>query len=182
MMILLLYHITIKVLKSFQTLYLTLSFWPQCLWHLLSPSSKGRSIYNILFNIYAPPRSLEKDDIWLIHASKSLTCHYYDHQLTLVIQVRGDSKHQSQPMNQYKPLVNPLQLAKLYSYIQSGLTLPPDCLLSRMLACILFIMVFTTIIVSQSVQYRLSVLHVTKKNARKTNWQPGQNGFLPKKA
>ncbi len=90
--------------------------------------------------------------------------------------MRGDSKHQAQPMNQsfvaatnaatsYKPLVDPLRLAKLYNYIQSGLTLPPDCLLSRMLACISIIMVFTTIIITQSVQYRLSVPHVTKKNS-----------------
>jgi hypothetical protein len=129
MMVLLLYHITIKVLKSFQTIYLTLSFWPQFLWHLLGPSSKGQSIYNILFNTHAPPRSLQKDDLWSIHASRRLTCHHYDHQLTLVIQVRGDSKHQAQPMNQsfvaainaatsYKPLVDPLRLAKLYSYIR----------------------------------------------------------------
>ncbi len=108
---------------------------------------------------HAPPRSLQKDDLWSIHASRCLTCHHYDHQPTSVIQVRGDSKHQAQPMNQsfvaainaatsYKPLVDPLRLAKLYNYIQSGITLPPDCLLPRMLACISIIMVFTTIIVT----------------------------------
>ena len=189
MMILLLYHITINVLKSFQTIYLTLSFWPRFLWHLFGPSSKGQSIYNILFNTYAPPRSLQKDDLWSIHASRRLTCHHYDHQLTSVIQVRGDSKHQAQPMNQsfvaainaatsYKPLVDPLRLAKLYNYIQSGLTLPPDCLLSRMLACISIIMVFTTIIVTRSVQYRLSVPRVTTKNSpEKPTGKPTKTNF-----
>jgi hypothetical protein len=46
-----------------------------------------------------------------------------------------------------------------------SLTLPPDCLLSRMLACISIIMVFSTIIVTQRVQYRLSVPHVAKENS-----------------
>jgi len=61
-MILLLNHITINVLKSFQTIYLTLSFWPRFLWHLLGPSSKGQSIFDILFHTHAPPRPLQKDD------------------------------------------------------------------------------------------------------------------------
>ena len=87
MMILLLYHITINILKSFQTVYLTLSFWPHFLWHLLGPPSKGQGIFNILFNIHAPARSLQKDDLQSIHTSRRLTCHHYDHQLSLVIQV-----------------------------------------------------------------------------------------------
>jgi hypothetical protein len=95
MMILLSYHITINILKFFQNLYLTLLFWPCFLWHLLGPSSKGQSIFNILFKTYAPARarSLQKDDLWSIHTSRRLTCHHYDHQLSLVIQVRGDRKH-----------------------------------------------------------------------------------------
>jgi hypothetical protein len=95
MMFLLLHHITINILKTFQSVCLTLSFWPRILWHLLGPSSKGQSILNILFNTHAPARSLQKDDIWSIHASRRLTCHHYDHQLSSVIQVHGDSKHQS---------------------------------------------------------------------------------------
>ncbi len=89
--------------------------------------------------------------------------------------MRGDSKHQAQPMNQsfvaaisaptsYKPIVNAFWLARLYNHIQSGLTLPPDCLLSHMLACISIIMVFTTIIINKSVQYWLSRQHVTTKS------------------
>jgi hypothetical protein len=163
-MILLLYHITINNLKSFQTVYLTLSFWPRFLWHLLGPSSKGQSIFNTHFNMHAPARSLQKDDLWSIHASRRLTCNHYDHQLSSVIQVRGDSKLQAQPMNQsfvaainaaisYKPIVDPLRLARLDNHIQSGLTLPPDCFLSRMLACISIIMVFTTIIITKRKQY-----------------------------
>ncbi len=92
MMILLLHHITINILKSFQTVYLTLSFWPRFLWHLLGPSSIGQSIFKILFNTHAPARSLQKDDLWSIHTSRRLTCHQYNHQLSLVIQVHGDSK------------------------------------------------------------------------------------------
>jgi hypothetical protein len=138
MMILLLYHITINILKFFQTVYFALSFWPCFMWHLLGPSSKGQRIFNIIFNTHAPARSLPKDDLWSIHPSRRLTCHHYDHQLSLVIQVHGDSKHQAQPMNQsfvaatfnaatsYKPLANPLRLARLYNHIQSGLTLLPD--------------------------------------------------------
>ncbi len=163
MMILLLYHITINILKSLQTVNLKISFWPRFLWLLLGPSSKGQSIFNIIFNTHAPARYLQKDDLWSIHASRRLTCHHYDHQLLLVIQVRGDSKHQAQPMNQsfvaainaatsYKPIVDPLRLARLYNHIQSGLTLPPDCFLSRMLACISIIMVFTMIIITKSMQ------------------------------
>jgi hypothetical protein len=147
MMILLLYHITINILEFFQSVYLTLSFWPRFLWHLLGPSSKGQSILNILFNTHAPARSLQKGDLWSIHTSRRLTCHHYDHQLSLVIQVRGESKHQAQPINQsfvaainaatsYKPIANPFWLARLYNHIQSGLTFLPDCLLTRMLACI----------------------------------------------
>ncbi len=90
----------------------------------------------------------------------------------MVIQVHGESKHQAQPMIQsfvaainaatsYKPIVNPFWLARLYNHIQSGLTLPPDCLLLRMLACISIIKIFTTIILNKSVQYRLSRQHVT---------------------
>ncbi len=71
-----------------------------------------------------------------MHASIRLTCHYYDHQLSSVVQVRRDSKHQAQPMNKsfvaainattsYKPIVNPLWLARLYIHIWSGLTLQP---------------------------------------------------------
>jgi hypothetical protein len=175
MMILLLYHITINILKSFQTAYLTLSFWPPFLQHLLGPSSKGKSIFNILFNTHAPARSLQKDDLWSTHASRRLTCHHYDHQVSLVIQVHGDSKHQAQPMNQsfvaainsamsYKPIVDPLWLARLYNHIQSGLTLPPDCFLSCMFACTSIIMVFTKIILTKIVQYRLSRQHVTMKS------------------
>jgi hypothetical protein len=70
------------------------------------------------FNTHAPARSLQKEDLWAIHASRRLTCHHYDHQLSSVIQVHGDSKHQAPPMNQsfvaainattsYKPLVCP---------------------------------------------------------------------------
>jgi hypothetical protein len=174
MMILLSYHITINILKFIQSVYLTLSFWPRFLWHFLSPSSKGQSILNILFNTHAPARSLQKDGLWSIHTSRRLTCHHYNHQLSLVIQVRGDSKHQAQPMNQsfvaaivavtsYKPIVNPFQLARLYNPIQSGLILPLDCLLSCMLACISIIMIFITVILSKSVQCRLSRQHVTTR-------------------
>ncbi len=60
MMTLLSYHITINILKFFQTVYFTLSFWPCFLWHLLGPSSKGQSILNILFNTNAPARSLQR--------------------------------------------------------------------------------------------------------------------------
>ncbi len=90
MMILFSYHITINILKFFQTVYLTLSFWPRFLWHLLVPSSKGQSIFNILFNTYAPARSLQKDDLWSIRAYRRLTCHHYNHQFLLVIQVHGE--------------------------------------------------------------------------------------------
>jgi hypothetical protein len=137
---------------------------------------KGQSIFNILFNTQASAKSLQKDNLWSIHASKRLTCHHYDNQLLLVIQVRGDSKHQARPMDQsfvaaiyaatfYKPLVDPLQLARLYNHIQSGLTLPPDCLLSRMLACTSIIVVFTTIIITKHMQYQLSRQHVTAKKS-----------------
>jgi hypothetical protein len=34
----------------------------------------------------------------------------------------------------YKPIVDPLRLARLYNHIQSGLTLLPDCFLSHILA------------------------------------------------
>jgi hypothetical protein len=64
----------------------------------------------------------------------------------------------------YKPIVNPFQLARLYNHIQSGLTLPLDCFLSHMLACISIIMIFTTINLTKSVQYRLSRRHVTTKS------------------
>ncbi len=137
MMILLLYHITIKILKSCQTVYLTLSFWPRFLWHLLGPSSKGQNIVNILFNTHAAARSLQKDDLLSIHASRRSMCQHCNHQLSLVIQVHGDSKHQAQPINQsfaaatnaatsYRPIVDPLQLASMSNHILSGLTLPPD--------------------------------------------------------
>jgi hypothetical protein len=176
MMILLLCHITINILKTFESVYLTLSFWPRILWHLLGPSSKGQSILNLLFNTHAPARSLQKDDLWSIHASRRLTCHHYNHQLSLVIQVRSYSKHQAQPMNQsfvaainaatsYKPIVDPFQLARLYNHIQSGLTLPPDCLLTHMLASISIIMIFTTITLTKSVQYRLSRQNFTKNRS-----------------
>jgi hypothetical protein len=91
MMILLSYHITNNILKFFQTVYLTLSFWPRFMWHLLGPSSKGQSIFNILLNTHAPARSLQKDDLWSIHTSRRLTCHHYNHQLSSGIQVRADS-------------------------------------------------------------------------------------------
>jgi hypothetical protein len=120
---LLIYHIMNNILKFFQYVYLTLSFWQHFLWHLLGPSSKGQSVLNIPFNTHAPARFLQKDDIWSIHASRRLTCHHYGYQFSLVIQVRGDSKHQAQPMNHsfvaainadtsYKPIVNPFRLAR----------------------------------------------------------------------
>jgi hypothetical protein len=179
MMILLLYIITINILNSFQTVYLTPSFWPCFLWHLLGPSSKGQRIFNLLFNSHAPARSLQKEDLWSIHATRRLTCHHYDHQLSSIIQVHDDSKHHAQPMNQsfvaainaatsYKPIVDPLRLARLYNHIQSGLSLPLDCFVSHMLACITIIRVFTTIIITKSVQYRLSWQHDTTKNCQNT--------------
>ncbi len=79
MLILLSYHITINILKFFQSVYLSFSFWPRLLWHLLGPSSKGQSILNILFYTHAPARLLQKDDLWSIHASRRLNCHHYDH-------------------------------------------------------------------------------------------------------
>ncbi len=102
-------------------------------------------------------------------------CHHCNHQLSSSIQMRGDSKHQAQPMNQsfvaainaatsYKPIVDPFRLARLYNHIQSGLTLPPGCFLLCMLACISIIMIFTTIILTKSVQYRLSRQQVTTKS------------------
>jgi hypothetical protein len=156
MMILLTYHITNIILKFF-SICIPCIFWPRFLWHLLCPSSKGQSILNILFNTHIPARSLQKDNLWSIHASRRLTCHRYIHQLSSGIQVGGDSKHRAQLMNQsfvaainaatsYKPIVDPFQLASLYNHIQSGLTLPSDCLLSCMLACRSIIIIFTTII------------------------------------
>ncbi len=191
MMILLLCHIPINILKSFQTVYLTLSFWPRFMWHLLGSSSKGQSIFNILLNTHAPARSLQKDDLWSIHASRRLTWNHYDHQLSTVIQVRGDNKHQAQPMNQsfvaainaatsYKPIVNPLRLARLYNNIQSGLTLQLDCFLSHMLACRSIIVVFTTIIITKSMQYQLSRQHVTTKNCQNTKMANPQKQIFTK--
>ncbi len=146
------------------------------MWHLLGPSSKGQSIFKILFNTHAPARSLQKDYLLSIHTSRRLTCHHYNHQLSSVIQVHGDSKHQAQPMNQsfvaainattsYKPIVDPLRLARLYNHTQSGLTLPTDCFLLHVLTCTSIIMVFTTIILTKSVQYWLSRQHVTAKKS-----------------
>ncbi len=67
---------------------------------------------------------------------------------------------------------------KIIQLIQSGLTLPPDCLLSHMLACMSIIMVFTTIIVTQSMQYKLSVPHVTKQNLpEKPTGKPTKTNF-----
>ncbi len=100
MMILLTYHITNNILEFFQSVYLTLSFWSRFLWHLLGPSSKGQNIFYLFFNTHAPARSLQQDDLWSIHTSRRLTCHHYNHQLSSGIQVRGDSKHQAQPINQ----------------------------------------------------------------------------------
>ncbi len=133
------------------------------------PIIKRAEYFNILFNTHAPARSLQKDDLWSIHTSRWLMCHRYNHQLSLVMQVHGDSKHQAQPMNQSFVaainatifLVNPSWLARLYNHIQSGLTLPLDCLLLCMLACISIIMVFTTIIITKSMQYCLSRQQVT---------------------
>ncbi len=59
----------------------------------------------------------------------------------------------------YTPIANPFRLARLYNHIQSGLTLPPDCLLTHMLA-LSIIMIITTIILTKSVQYWLSRQHV----------------------
>ncbi len=146
MMILLTYHITNNILKFFLSVYLTLSFWSRFLWHLLGPSSKGQSIFKRLFNTHAPARLLQKDDLWSIHASRRLTCHHYNHQLSWGVQVRSDSKHWAQPMNQsfvsainaaisYQPIVDPFRLVRLYNHIQSGLTLQPKCLLSQADRC-----------------------------------------------
>ncbi len=57
MMILLTYYIMNNILKFFQSVYLTLSFWPHFLWHLLGSASKGQSILNVCFNTHAPARS-----------------------------------------------------------------------------------------------------------------------------
>jgi hypothetical protein len=171
MTILLLYHITINILRSFQTVYLILSFWPRFgapSWSII----KRAEYLQYTLQHSCTSKIFAKDDLWSIHASRWLTCHHYDHQLSSVMQVCSDSKHQAQPLNQsfvaainaatsYKPIVDPLQLSRLYNHIQSSLTLPPDCFLSRMLACISIIMVFTTIIITKSVQYRLSRQHVT---------------------
>jgi hypothetical protein len=152
------------------------------MWHLLGPSSQGQSIFNILFNTHAPARSLQKDYLWSIHTFRRLMCHHYDHQLSLVIQVCGDSKHQAQPMNQsfvaaiyaatsYKHIVNPLQLARLYNHIQSGLTLPLDFFLSCMLACISIMMVFTTIIITKRCNIGCPDNMSQQQNASTPNWQ-----------
>ncbi len=81
MMILLTYHIMNNFFKFFQSVYLTLSFWPHFLWHLFGPSSKGQSILNILLNTHAPARSLQKDDLWSIYTFRRLTCHHNNHWL-----------------------------------------------------------------------------------------------------
>ncbi len=65
----------------------------------------------------------------------------------------------------YKPIVDPFRLARLYNHIQSGLTLLPDCFLSCMLACISFIMIFTTKTLTKSMQFRLSRRHVATKSS-----------------
>ncbi len=68
----------------------------------------------------------------------------------------------------YKPIVDPLRLARLYNRIQSGLTLPPACFLICMLECTSIIMVFTMIIIAKSMQYQLFRHHVTTKNCQST--------------
>ncbi len=65
----------------------------------------------------------------------------------------------------YKPLVNPFWLERLYNHIQSDLILTPDCFLSCMLACISIITIFTTVIITNSMQYWLSRQHVATKSS-----------------
>jgi hypothetical protein len=78
----------------------------------------------------------------------------------------------------YKPIVDPLRLARLYNHIQSGLTLPPDCFLLCMLACISIIMVLTMIIITKRVQYWLSRQHVTtKKSPEHQTGEPTKTNF-----
>ncbi len=122
MMILLSYCITINILKFFQTVYLTLSFWPHFFVAPPWPIIKRAEYLEYTLQHPCTSKILQKDDLWSIHASRRLTCHHYNNQLSLVIQVHGDSKHQAQPMNQsfvaaidvatsYKLIVDPLRLA-----------------------------------------------------------------------
>ncbi len=175
MIILLLYHITINVLKSFQIVYLTLHYHSGYVFcgTSLAYHQKGR-----VSSIYSSTLMHQQDLCKKMISGKYMPPegwrHHYDHQLSSVIKVCIDSRHQAQLMNQsfvavinaatsYKPIVNLLWLARLYNHILSGLTLPPDCFLSRMLACISIIMVFTAIIITKCIQHWLSRQHVATK-------------------
>ena len=56
-----LYHFTFMM----QCAYRLLTYWPYFYWTLLGPNSKGRSIFSILFNSHAAPRSLQRGDLAL---------------------------------------------------------------------------------------------------------------------
>jgi len=96
----LLYYSSTYTLRLAQTTWLAFSFWPRFYWHLFGPSSKGRSMSDILFHTYTPPLSRQNENLWKIHTDKHLTCHRYDLLISTGIQVRGTNQHHAQPLNQ----------------------------------------------------------------------------------
>ena len=167
MLIKLLYYSSTSTLRLAQTTWLAFSFWPRFYWHLFGPSSKGRCISDILFHTYAPPLSRQNENLWKIHTDKHLTCHRYDLLISTGIQVRGTNQHHAQPLNQqfvsaynaatsYTQINDPLRLVKLHDHIRSGLTSPPDCIVTRLLVIISITITFLSLITIRGFRYYLN--------------------------
>ncbi len=94
-MILLTYHITNNISSSFNLYTLHDHSGHVFCGTSLAHHQRAEYLKYTLQHPHAPARLLQKDDLWPKHASRRLTCHHYDHQLSLDMHVRGDSKHRA---------------------------------------------------------------------------------------
>ncbi len=175
MMILLSYHITINILKLFQTIpYIIIlaMFSVAPPWPIIkrAESLQYTLQHPCASNIITKRWSLVNTRLQKVDLSSLRPSTFIGHTSAWWQQTPSSTNDSElvaaiNAVTFYKPIVDPFQLSRLYNHIQSGLTLPPDCFLSCMLACISTITIFTTVIITKSVQYRLSRQHVTTKSS-----------------
>ena len=187
----LLYYSSTYTFRFAQTTWLAFSFWPRFYWHLFGPSSKGRSVSDILFHTYTPPVSRQNENLWKIHTDKQLTCHRYDLLLSTGIQVRGTNQHHAQPLNQqfvsaynaatsYTPIHDPFRLVKLHDHIRSGLTSPPDCIVTRLLVITSITITFLSLITIRGFRYYLNK-YITHSKADESMLPKSEHKFRSSK-
>ena len=126
-----------------QAAWMAITFWPKFFWTLFGPSSRGPSIWYVLFNTHAPPKKLQQDAYLERGRLHILPDRYL--VFTSCVNVSGQNMHLRQSNSKmlaaaldsataYVPITDPLRLCTLYKWVHAWLpTFAHDDLIDHVL-------------------------------------------------